>query len=80
MHTTATLISDPCEVTLKFKALKITLVIAAAFTCIHRMDSTEVFQLALSEVTAKACSTISDASIDLSSVPKEYHDFLDVFN
>ena len=44
------------------------------------MDSTEVFQLALSEVTTKAHSTFSDASIDFSSVPKEYHNFLDVFN
>ena len=44
------------------------------------MDGTEVFQLALSEVTAKARSAISDASIDLTTVPKEYHDFPDVFN
>ena len=35
---------------------------------------------ALSEVTAKACSAISNASIDLSTVPKEYHNFLDIFN
>ena len=76
----ATLISNPHEVTLKLKAPKIALVNMAAFTCIHRMDSTEVFQLALSEVTAKARSATSDASVDLSSVPEEYHDFPDVFN
>ena len=44
------------------------------------MDGTEVFQLALSEVTTKACSAISNASVDLTTVPKEYHDFLDIFN
>ena len=76
----ATPISNPHEVTLKLEAPKITLVNAAAFACICRMDSTEVFQLALSEVTTKACSTFSDASVNLSSVPKEYHDFLDIFN
>ena len=76
----ATPIPNPQEVTPKLKALKITLVNAAAFTCIRRMDGTEVFQLALSEVTAKACSTTSDASVHLSSIPKKYHDLLDVFN
>ena len=44
------------------------------------MDGTEVFQLALSEVTAKARSATSDASVNLSSVPEEYHDFPDNFN
>ena len=44
------------------------------------MDGAEIFQLSLSEVTAKACSTFSNASVNLSSIPKEYHDFLDVFN
>ena len=44
------------------------------------MDGTEVFQLSLSEVTAEASSAISDASVDLTTVPKEYHDFLDIFN
>ena len=76
----ATPISNPHEVTPKLEALKIALVSTATFTCIRRMDGTEVFQLALSEVTAKAHSMISDASVDLSSIPKEYHDFLDVFN
>ena len=52
----------------------------ATFACIHRMDSTEVFQLALSEVTAKAHSALSDASVDLSSIPKENHNYPDVFN
>ena len=65
---------------IKLKALKITLVNAAAFACICRMDGTEVFQLALSEVTTKAHSAICSASVDFSSVPKEYHDFPDVFN
>ena len=73
-------ISDPREVTPKLKAPKITIVNAVTFTCIHRMDSTELFQLALSEVTAKAHSVFSNASIDLSSIPKEYHNFLDIFN
>ena len=76
----ATLISNPCQVTTKLEAPKIALVNMAAFTCICRMDSTEVFQLALSEVTTKAHSTFTDTSIDLSSIPKEYHDFLDVSN
>ena len=65
---------------MKLEAPKIALVSAAAFTCICRMDSTEVFQLALSEVTAKGHSAFSNASINLSSIPKEYHDFPDVFN
>ena len=62
----ATPISDPCEATLKLEAPKIALISAAAFTCICRMDSTEVFQLALSEVTAKGHSAFSNASINLS--------------
>ena len=76
----ATPISDPREATPKLEAPKIAFIKAAAFTCICRMDSTEVFQLALSEVTAKARSATSVASVDLSSIPKEYHDFPDVFN
>ena len=75
-----TLIPDPQEESPKLKAPKIALINVAAFACIQRMHSTEVFQLALSEVTAKACSVISDASIDLSSIPKEYYDLLDIFN
>ena len=76
----AKLISDPCEVTLKLEVPKITLINVDTFACIHMMDSTDVFQLALSEVTTKACSIFSDASVNLSSVPKEYNDFLDIFN
>ena len=76
----ATLTPAPHEEPLKLEAPKIPLVNAAAFTCICRMDGTEVFQLALSEVTAKACSVTSDASVNLTSVLKEYHDFPDVFN
>ena len=44
------------------------------------MDGTEVFQLVLSKVTVKAHSAASNASVNLSSVPKEYHDFPDIFN
>ena len=76
----ATLNPAPYEESPKLEAPKIALVNAAAFTCIRRMDGTEVFQLALSEVTTKACSMFSDASVDLSSVPKEYHDFPDIFS
>ena len=76
----ATLISVPHEEPLKLEAPKIALINMAVFTCICRMDGTEVFQLALYEVTAKARSMISDASIDLSSIPKEYYDLLDIFN
>ena len=76
----ATPISNPREATPKLEAPKIALVNAAAFACICRMDGTEVFQLALSEVTTKAHSAISDASVDLTTIPKEYHDFPDIFN
>ena len=67
----------PCEEPPKLEAPKIALVNAAAFACIRRMDGTEVFQLALSEVTRSA---IFNASVDLTTVPKEYHDFPDIFN
>ena len=70
----------PHEEPLKLEALKIALINAAGFACIRRMDGTEVFQLALSEVTAKTRSAISNASVDLTTILKEYHDFLDVFN
>ena len=62
------------------KHQKMALINGAMFTYICRMDSTKVFQLALSDVTAKAPSMISNTSIDLSSVLKEYHNFLDIFN
>ena len=52
----------------------------ATFACICKMDGTEVFQLALSKVTAKAHSATSNASVNLSSISKEYHNFPDVFN
>ena len=76
----ATPSSIPHKESLKLEALKIALVNVATFACIHRMDSTEVFQLSLFEVTAKAYPMISDASIDLTSIPKEYHNFPDVFS
>ena len=78
--TLVTLIFIPCEEPPKLKAPKITLVNAAAFAFICRMDSTKVFQLACSEMTAKAHSMNSNASVDLTNVPKEYHDFPDIFN
>jgi hypothetical protein len=60
----------------------ISFVNAAAFSRAARMPDAEVFILNISDPTISGhSSTISeDPSIDLMGVPKEYHDFADVFS
>jgi hypothetical protein len=60
----------------------ISFVKAAAFSRAARMPDAEVFILNISDPTISGCSsTISeDPSINLTGVPKEYHDFADVFS
>jgi hypothetical protein len=60
----------------------ISFVNAAAFSRAARMPDAEVFILNISDPTISGrSSTISkDPSIDLTGVPREYHDFADVFS
>ena len=58
-------------------ALHIALVNAAAFVRISKLDDTQTFQLFVSPRD----KTISDPTpVDMGSIPKEYHEFSDVFN
>ena len=58
-------------------APRITLVNTAAFACISKLDDAQTFQLFVSPRD----KTISDPTpVDMGSIPKEYHEFSDIFN
>jgi len=60
---------------------RITLINAAAYTCVCKLKGTTHFQLRVSlpEVTGHSTTT-SDLLVNLNHVPEEYHTFADVFS
>ena len=69
--------------TLKLPAstLSIALIGAAPFMRLCKLQGTQTFHIHLSNISVSANSvSVSKEALDLSSVPKEYHDFVDVFS
>ena len=68
----------------KREALRIALVGAAAFVHACKLEGLQVFQLDLSATKTSAhlakVSSVSPNLVDLENVPKEYHNFADVFS
>ncbi|KAG6328866.1 hypothetical protein ID866_10223 [Astraeus odoratus] len=64
------------------KAPLISLINAAAYTCACKLEGSVQFSLQLCSPSdlAKAQATTTLDSPDLSNIPKEYHDFTDVFS
>ena len=59
----------------------ISLIGAAAFMCACKLLGTQSFRIHLSDTSLSAKSaSISDEAPDLSLIPKEYHDYADVFD
>ena len=73
---TLTLASPP-----KLKAPKVALINATTFVCACKLEGTQCFQLnlATANVSARSAKVFPDP-VDLQDVPKEYHDFADVFS
>src|SRR5882672_8363046 len=62
------------------KPPKFTLINAAAYSCTSKLEDSKCFQLQISfpEVTGHSMTT-SEQPVDMSSIPEDYHDFVDVF-
>ena len=58
----------------------ISLIGGAAFVCTSKLPGSKVYRVQLATPKTNACSTSATDPINLSSVPKEYHDFADVFS
>ena len=58
----------------------ISLVNAVAFLQVCELPGTQQFTLNLKDISARASSTSDSTLPDLSSIPKQYHDFADVFD
>ena len=56
-------------------SLKVSFINATAFTCLSKMDNTQVYQLFLSDKSAP-----DDALVNMTGVPLDYHDFTNVFS
>ena len=56
-------------------ASKVSFVNAAAFTCLSKMDDTQVYQIFLSDKSAP-----DDAPVNMMGVPLDYHDFTNIFS
>ena len=53
---------------------------AEAYIRACKLPGTQEFTLNLKDFSARATTISNTSSVDLSSVPEEYHDFVDVFN
>jgi len=64
-----------------WKPLRVTLINEAAYSCASKLEGLECFQLQISlpEVTGHSMTT-SKTPVDMSTVPEDYHDFVDVFS
>ena len=60
-------------------APKVSLIGAAAFVRACKLPGSQCYRINLSDTSAMS-ATIPDEPTDLSQIPKEYHDFADVFN
>ena len=62
-------------------ALSMALIGAAPFMLLCKLQGMQTFRIHLSDISISAKSTsVSEEAPDLSNVPKEYHDFADVFS
>src|SRR5882724_2147750 len=62
-----------------WKPLRVTLINAAAYFCASKLEGSDCFQLQISlpEVTGHSMTT-SKTKVDMSTIPKDYHDFADI--
>src|SRR5882724_11830061 len=60
------------------KPLRVTLINAAAYSHTSKLEGSNCFQLRISlpEVTGHSMTT-SETKVDMSTIPKDYHDFTD---
>src|SRR6202451_3305521 len=58
----------------------ISLVNTVAYIRACKLPGMQQFTLNIKDITARSTSIPDSAPVDLSSVPEEYHDFVDVFN
>jgi len=64
-----------------WKLQRVTLINAAAYTHAVKLKGSQCFQLHISSPKTRGHSaTTSDIPVDLSTIPKDYHDFQDVFS
>src|SRR5882724_10921387 len=63
------------------KTLRVTLINAAAYSCASKLEGSKCFQLWIShpEVTSQSTTTM-EKMVDMNNIPKEYHNFADVFS
>jgi len=63
------------------EALRVTLINAATYSHASKLKGSKCFKLWIShpETTGHSAAT-SKAPVDMSSIPKDYHDFVDVFS
>src|SRR5882724_5874523 len=63
------------------KTLRVTLINAAVYSCTSKLEGSKCFQLQIShpEVTGQSTTTM-EKMVNMNSVPKEYHNFTDVFS
>src|SRR5882724_1687936 len=74
-------IMNPTSLVETRKTPKFTLINAAAYSCTSKLEGSKCFQLRIShpEVTGQTTTT-TEKTVDMDNVPKEYHDFADVFS
>jgi len=63
------------------KTLRVTLINAAAYSHASKLEGSKCFQLWIShpKVTGQSMTT-SENTVNMNNIPKEYHDFADVFS
>src|SRR5882724_11634452 len=74
-------IPNPVPLVTPQKPPRVTLINAAVYSHASKLDGLEFFQLwiSLPEVTGHSTTT-SEIPVDMSTVPKDYHDFVDMFS
>jgi len=63
------------------KLMSVTLINAAVYSCTRKLEGLECLQLQISiqKVTGHSATT-SEIPVDMSTVPEDYHDFVDIFS
>ena len=72
---------NPVPLVTPKKPLRITLINAAAYSHASKLEGSECFhlQISLPKVTGHSATT-SEIPVNMSTVPKDYHDFMDIFS
>src|SRR5882724_10643986 len=72
---------EPILLVTPWKPLRVTLINAAAYSHASKLEGSDCFQLWISfpEVTGHSATT-SETLVNMSTVPKDYHDFADIFS